>query len=142
MIDVGAKPSTERVAVAKGSIEMSPSTFEKVLKGEIKKGDVLAVAQLAGIMGAKRCPDLIPLCHPIQIDGVEVRFEMDEGRSEITVYTEVKSTSKTGVEMEALVGCATALLAIYDMCKSLERGMKIEVQLVEKRGGRSGRWKL
>ena len=142
MVDVGGKPSTQRVALAKGTIVMSPAALARVVEGTVEKGDVLTVAQVAGIMGAKRTPELLPLCHLLPgIEGVEIRLEVDEGNGEITVLAEVKSTGKTGVEMEALVACSTALLAIYDMCKSLDRGMTIkEIQLLEKRGGRSGRW--
>jgi len=142
MVDVGGKPSTQRVALAKGTIVMSPAALARVVEGSVEKGDVPTVAQVAGIMGAKKTPELLPLCHPLPgIEGVEIRVEVDEGAGEITVLAEVKSTGKTGVEMEALVACCTALLAIYDMCKSLDRGMTIkEIQLLEKRGGRSGRW--
>lgn len=142
MIDVSGKAVTERVALAKGTIAMAPAALARVVEGTVEKGDVLTVAQVAGIMGAKRTPELLPLCHPLGgIEGVEIRFEIAEEAGEITVLAEVKSTGKTGVEMEALVACSTALLTIYDMCKSLDRGMTIkEIQLLEKRGGRSGRW--
>jgi len=142
MIDVSGKAVTERVALAKGTIVMSSSALARVVESTVEKGDVLTVAQVAGIMGVKKTPELLPLCHPLSgIEGVELRFEIEEDKGEITVFAEVKSTGKTGVEMEALVACSTALLAIYDMCKSLDRGMTIkEVQLLEKRGGRSGRW--
>ncbi len=142
MVDVGGKPSTQRVALAKGTIVMAPAALARVVEGTVEKGDVPAVAQVAGIMGAKKTPELLPLCHPLPgIEGVEIRLQVDEAQGEITVVAEVKSTGKTGVEMEALVACSTALLAIYDMCKSLDRGMTIkEIQLLEKRGGRSGRW--
>jgi len=146
MIDISEKPSTKRLAIASGSIAMSPSTLKKILAKEIEKGDVLHVAQIAGIMGAKQCANLIPLCHPIELDSVEINFNIEDedaeqGAARITVQTKVVSTGKTGVEMEALTATATALLTIYDMCKSYERGLKIcEIKLLEKRGGRSGRW--
>ncbi len=142
MIDVGHKPDTQRVAVACGVISMSMDTLKEVMAGNIKKGDVFSVAQTAGIMGAKKTPELIPLCHPISIDGVDIDFEIDENKGSIKVTSQVKSTGKTGVEMEALTACTTALLTIYDMCKSKDRGMEIEkVNLLEKRGGKSGTWK-
>jgi cyclic pyranopterin phosphate synthase len=140
MVDVGDKPSTERMALAMGRIALSPGVLREVLEGRIPKGDVLAVAQMAGIMGAKFTPQFIPLCHTLPgLEGVDIRFEAGEG--EILVYAEVRCTGKTGVEMEAMVACAAALLAIYDMCKSRDPGMVIkEVKLLEKTGGKSGRW--
>ncbi len=144
MVDVSQKQVTGRAAIAKGSIMMSAGTLGRISDKGIEKGDVLAAAQVAGIMGAKRCSTLIPLCHPLEIDAVEIGFDLEgrEGSGRITVLAEVKSTGKTGVEMEALTACMVALLTIYDMCKSLERGMEIgEIHLVEKRGGASGTWK-
>lgn len=144
MIDVSEKPSTKRVAKACGSIEMTPSTLKKILAKEIEKGDVLHVAQVAGILGAKQCANLIPLCHPIELGAVEIDFKIEDtgqGMGRIVVQAKVTSTGKTGVEMEALTATASALLTIYDMCKSYERGMRIsEIKLMEKQGGRSGRW--
>ncbi|MFQ6117681.1 MAG: cyclic pyranopterin monophosphate synthase MoaC [Candidatus Bipolaricaulia bacterium] len=144
MVDVSEKPVTERVAIAKGSIMMSTETLRQISDKKIKKGDVLTVAQVGGIMGAKWCSTLIPLCHPLEIDDVAIEFDLEErdGRGKVTVLAEVKSSGKTGVEMEALTACTIALLTIYDMCKSLERGMEIgEIYLVEKRGGESGTWR-
>ena len=139
MVDVGGKPETERTALAQGRIKMSRATLRKIIAGEVEKGDVLAVARVAAIMGAKRTADLLPLCHPLRIDAVDVEIELeDEG---IVVRVRVFSRERTGVEMEALSACSTALLTIYDMCKGLERGMEIrELKLLEKRGGRSGDW--
>lgn len=144
MIDVSEKPSTKRLAVALGSIEMSASTLHRILAKEIEKGDVLHVAQIAGILGAKQCANLIPLCHPLELDHVEVDFKIEDTEQDtarIVVQAKVTSTGKTGVEMEAMAAVASALLTIYDMCKSYERGMRIcEIKLLEKSGGRSGRW--
>lgn len=138
MIDVGEKPETERTALAQGRIEMSPATLKKILAGEVEKGDILAVARVAAIMGAKRTAELVPLCHPLRIDAVEVELEPETDG--ITVRTRVSARERTGVEMEALTACSAALLAIYDGCKALEREMEITVKLLEKRGGRSGAW--
>lgn len=142
MIDVGHKPNTNRVARASGNISTSVDTLKDVISGKMEKGDVLSVAQTAGIIGAKKTPSLIPLCHPISLDGVDVDFEIDQDKGRIKVIAEVKSTGKTGVEMEALTACSVALLTIYDMCKSKDKSMEIkEIHLLEKRGGTSGRWK-
>ncbi len=139
MVDVSAKPETKREAVAKGVVRMQASTLARIKKGQMAKGDVLAVAQLAGIMAAKQTPHLIPLCHPISIDEVRVEFKLDEKNSAVEVTTTVKSTGKTGVEMEALAATAVAALTIYDMAKAVDRGMKIEnIRLVKKSGGKSG----
>jgi len=140
MVDVGDKLPTKRTALAMGRIDVSPEVLRDVLEGRIGKGDVLAVAQVAGIMGAKLTPQLVPLCHTLPgLEGVDIRFEAGEG--EIVVYAEVRCTGKTGVEMEAMVACTVALLAIYDMCKSRNPGMMIkEIKLLEKTGGKSGRW--
>ena len=139
MVDVTGKPDTVREAVAKGMVRMQASTFQLIKKGGTAKGDVLAVAQLAGIMAAKRTPDLIPLCHPILIGDVKVEFSLDEANSTIEITATVESTGKTGVEMEALTATAVAALTIYDMCKAVDRGMKIEnIRLVRKSGGKSG----
>jgi cyclic pyranopterin phosphate synthase len=139
MVDVTAKADTDRVAVAKGVVKMQPATFQAIMRGGTAKGDVLAVAQLAGIMAAKRTPDLIPLCHPILIGSVNIEFSPDEASSTIEIAATVESTGKTGVEMEALTAAAVAALTIYDMCKAVDRGMKIEnVRLVKKSGGKSG----
>jgi len=140
MVDVGDKPPTKRVALAMGRIELPPEVLRDVLAGRIPKGDVLAVAQVAGIMGAKLTPQLVPLCHPLPgLEGVDIRLEAGEG--EIIVYAEVRCTGKTGVEMEAMTACAAALLAVYDMCKSRAPGAAIrEIVLLAKEGGKSGRW--
>jgi cyclic pyranopterin phosphate synthase len=138
MVDVGGKPDTVRRAVAKGTVKMQPSTFQLIMQGGVAKGDVLAVAQLAGTMAAKRTPDLIPLCHPILIDNIAVEFSPDEKAGIINITATVKSSSKTGVEMEALTAVAVTALTIYDMCKAVDRGMKIEnIRLVKKSGGKS-----
>jgi cyclic pyranopterin monophosphate synthase len=142
MVDVGAKAPTERSATAKGRVVMAPATLARIQAGGIKKGDVLSVAQLAGIMGAKRTPDLIPLCHPLGLTAVEVGLEClpEEGAVEITATCKV--TGATGVEMEALTAVATAALTVYDMCKAVDRAMRItDVRLVHKSGGRSGEYR-
>lgn len=143
MVDVGGKADSVRQAVAKGIVRMQPSTFDLIKSGGTAKGDVLSVAQLAGTMAAKRTPDLIPLCHPILIDNVDIAFSPDEKNSTIEITATVKSSGKTGVEMEALTATAVAALTIYDMCKAVDRGMKIEnIRLVSKSGGKSGNIKL
>jgi len=139
MVDVTGKPDTIREAVAKGVVRMQAATFQLIRQGGTAKGDVLAVAQLAGIMAAKKTPDLIPLCHPILIGDVKVEFSPDEANSTIEITATATSTGKTGVEMEALTATAVAALTIYDMCKAVDRGMKIEnIRLVRKSGGKSG----
>jgi cyclic pyranopterin phosphate synthase len=139
MVDVTPKPDTDREAIARGMVRMQPSTFKLIQHGSIAKGDVLTTAQLAGIMGAKRTPDLIPLCHPILIGSVSIEFRPDEIQSLIEITATVASTGKTGVEMEALTAVSVAALTIYDMCKAVDRGMKIEnIRLVKKSGGKSG----
>lgn len=139
MVDVGTKPDTERQATARGEVNMQPATFDLIKKGKAAKGDVLAVAQLAGIMAAKRTHDLIPLCHPILIDEVKIEFSLDEEKSVVSITTTVKSTGKTGAEMEALTATSITALTIYDMCKAVDRGIRIEnVRLVSKSGGKSG----
>ncbi|GAG33098.1 unnamed protein product [marine sediment metagenome] len=139
MVDVGGKAATARQAVARGLVRMQPETLKLIQGGGTAKGDVLAVAQLAGTMAAKRTPDLIPLCHPILIDQIEVEFSPDAPTSTIGITATVKSSGKTGVEMEALTAVAVAALTIYDMCKAVDRGLKIEgIRLVKKSGGKSG----
>ena len=139
MVDVTAKADTARVAVARGSVRMQPATFKLIKSGGTAKGDVLSVAKLAGIMAAKRTPDLIPLCHPLLISNVSIDFTLDEANSIIEITATVESTGKTGVEMEALTATAVTALTIYDMCKAVDRGMKIEsIRLVRKSGGKSG----
>jgi cyclic pyranopterin phosphate synthase len=143
MVDVGGKADTIRQAVAKGIVRMQPSTFQLIQGGGMAKGDVLSVAQLAGTMAAKRTSDLIPLCHPILLDNIDVEFSPDEKTSTIEITATVKSSGKTGVEMEALTATAVAALTIYDMCKAVDRGMKIDnIRLVKKSGGKSGRIEL
>ena len=140
MIDVGSKEKTERVAVARGVVTMAPATAGIVRRGESEKGDVLAAARLAGVMAAKKTPDLVPLCHPIALSGVEVEARIRRGGVEVTAT--VRTVDRTGVEMEALAAVAAACLTIYDMLKRYERGMRIEsLELVEKKGGRSGHWR-
>jgi cyclic pyranopterin phosphate synthase len=139
MVDISGKPDTQRQAVAKGMVRMKAATLERIKKGEMAKGDVLGVAQLAGIMAAKQTPHLIPLCHPLLIGEVKVEFNLDEVSSVVEITATVKSAGKTGVEMEALTATAVAALTIYDMCKAVDRGMKIEnIRLVKKSGGKSG----
>ena len=141
MVDVGDKDVTERVAVASAIVSMLPETLALVLNGEAKKGDVLAVARVAGIQAAKKCSELIPLCHPLALTAVEVNFECDEANSQICVSTKCKVVAKTGVEMEALTAVSIAALTIYDMCKAVDRGMVIsEIALDSKSGGKSGDW--
>jgi cyclic pyranopterin phosphate synthase len=139
MVDVGAKPKTERVAVATARVRMKPATVRRIVQGTLEKGDVLAAAQLAGVMAAKRTPDIVPLCHPIALSGVEV--EVWTRGAGVDVRTEVKTVDRTGVEMEALTAAAAAALTVYDMCKSIDRGMVVEsLQLEHKSGGRTGTW--
>ena len=139
MVDVGGKPRTERVAVATARLRMKPATVRRIVQGKVEKGDVLAAAQLAGVMAAKRTPDLVPLCHPIALSGVEVEVWTRGGG--VDVRTEVRTVDRTGVEMEALTAAAAAALTVYDMCKSVDRGMVLEtLQLEHKAGGQSGTW--
>lgn len=139
MVDVGAKPETERVAVARGEVRLSPETLSVVREGRAAKGDVLAVARVAGIMAAKKTPELIPLCHTIMLTSVKVEFELKEWG--IEVEARAKTTGPTGVEMEALTAVSVAALTIYDMLKAIERGASIQnVRLVRKEGGKSGTW--
>jgi cyclic pyranopterin phosphate synthase len=141
MVDVGAKASTHRVAVATGRIRMQPETLALIRSGHAKKGDVLGVARLAGIMGAKRTSDLIPLCHPIPLTRVAVSFEVIDASNEVSCTATAETVGPTGVEMEALTAVQVALLTIYDMCKAADRGMVMhEIRLLEKHGGKSGRW--
>lgn len=138
MVDVSDKGETSRVAIARGKIEMQPETLERIRQGQIAKGDVLAVAQVAGIMAAKQTSSLIPMCHPIGITGAELNFEMVPP-STIEIEATVKVTGKTGVEMEALTAVSVAALTIYDMCKAIDKRMMIsEIRLMEKMGGKSG----
>ncbi|MGH2340754.1 cyclic pyranopterin monophosphate synthase MoaC [Segnochrobactraceae bacterium EtOH-i3] len=142
MVDVGAKDVTARVALAEGSVTMAPETLAAILAGNAAKGDVIATARIAGIMGAKRTHELIPLCHPLPISGVSVDIDADPDLPGLRVAARVKVTGRTGVEMEALTAVSVACLTIYDMAKALDRGMVIgNIGLVEKSGGRSGDWR-
>jgi cyclic pyranopterin monophosphate synthase len=139
MVDVGGKPDTKRVAIARGEVHLSPATLERLRAGAMPKGDVLAVARVAGIMAAKKTPDLIPLCHPITTTSAQVDFTFEEWG--IGIEARVETVGATGVEMEALTAVAVAGLTIYDMVKAVERGARIErVRLVRKEGGKSGTW--
>ena len=139
MVDVTEKPDTQREAIAKGRVRMQASTFDLLREGAMAKGDVLAVAQLAGIMAAKQTAQIIPLCHPIPVGNIEVEFSLDEKNSVVEITTTVKSIGKTGVEMEALTATAVTALTIYDMCKAVDRGIQIEnIRLIRKSGGKSG----
>ena len=139
MVDVTGKAETVREAAAKCVVHMKPETFQLIKQGKVAKGDVLTVAQLAGIMGAKQTPYLIPLCHPLLIGEVKVEFTLDETQSLINIAASVKLSGKTGAEMEALTAAAIAALTIYDMCKAVDRGMKItDLRMVRKSGGKSG----
>jgi cyclic pyranopterin phosphate synthase len=142
MVDVGGKASTRRVAVASGRIAMRPATLALIREGSASKGDVLGVARIAGIQGAKKTSELVPLCHPLALSRVAVDFALDEAASAVTCTATAETVGPTGVEMEALTAVQVALLTIYDMCKAVDRGMVIEgVRLLEKRGGKSGEWK-
>lgn len=139
MVEVGHKPDTDRYALAKGEIRMLPATLDLIRKGEMKKGDVLTVAKIAGVMAAKRTAELIPLCHPIPLTQVEIEFELDEDLPGIRIRAAAHTVGKTGVEMEALTAVSVAALTIYDMAKAVEKSMHIQnIRLVEKKGGLSG----
>lgn len=141
MVEVGDKNDTKRVAVARGTIKMNDKTVEMIIEGQMKKGDVLSVAQIAGIMGAKRTSEAIPMCHNIFITGVDIEFEIDEENNAIHIESKVKTVGKTGVEMEALNAVSTAALTIYDMCKAVDKDMVIEnIRLVKKTGGKTGEY--
>jgi cyclic pyranopterin phosphate synthase len=139
MVDVSAKPATERSATAKGSVLMQPETLALIRAGGVKKGDVLSVARLAGIMGAKRTPDLIPLCHPLALSSVAVDLTIAAEREAVDIVATCKLVGRTGVEMEALTAVAIAALTVYDMCKAVDRAMRIvDIRLTHKSGGKSG----
>ena len=141
MVDVGAKAETQRRARAMGSIYMQPDTLRLIQEGDAKKGDVLGIARIAAIQGSKKTAELIPLCHPISLTKVSVEFEIDEDVSEIHCTVTAETYGRTGVEMEALTAVSIALLTIYDMCKSVDRGMTLgAIRLIEKDGGKSGHW--
>lgn len=142
MVDVSDKDITERTATATGSVIMEPETIRKIMEGGVKKGDVLSVARLAGIMGAKRTPDLIPLCHPLALTSVKVDLMVDEARNAVDITATCKLKGRTGVEMEALTAVSVAALTVYDMCKAVDRSMRItEVRLMHKAGGKSGEYR-
>ena len=139
MVDVSDKAESERVATAKGSVIMQPATLALIKEGGVKKGDVLSIARLAGIMGAKKTPELIPLCHPLALTSVQVDLTLDEARNAVDITATCKLTGKTGVEMEALTAVSVAALTVYDMCKAVDKGMQIvDIRLTHKSGGKSG----
>jgi cyclic pyranopterin phosphate synthase len=144
MVDVSAKPSTERVATAEACVRLTPETLLKIQQGNIAKGNVLSVAQVAGVMGAKRTPDLIPMCHPVLLSSVDIDFQENShpdshGLCAITIRATAKTTGPTGVEMEAMTAVCVAALTIYDMCKAVDKGMRVtDVSLLSKSGGKSG----
>jgi len=139
MVDVGNKEDTQRVAIAEGTVLMQPETLNMIKDNKIAKGDVLGVAQVSGIMAAKKTSEIIPMCHPLMLSGVEINFTINENENKIIIQSKVKTVGKTGVEMEALTAVAAAGLTIYDMCKAVDRGMAIEsIYLLEKSGGKSG----
>lgn len=141
MVDVSDKDVTERLATAGGRVHMLPETLAAIRDGQVKKGDVLTVAQLAGIMAAKRTPDLIPLCHPLALTSVKVFLELNETENCVEISATCKLKGRTGVEMEALTAVSAAALTVYDMCKAVDRGMRIEdIRLLEKAGGKSGHY--
>lgn len=142
MVDVGDKPVTRRIAIAAGTISMQPETLDLILQGKHKKGDVLGIARVAGIMAAKKTAELIPLCHPLAITHIDIELEPRENDNAIDCRVTAETRDQTGVEMEALTAVQVTLLTIYDMCKSVDRGMTIDnVRLLEKSGGKSGHWK-
>ena len=141
MVDVAAKPATRRRAVAEGRIRMQPATWALIAQGTARKGDVLGIARIAGIMAAKKTSELVPLCHPLALTHVAVAFTPDEASASIVCQVTAETTGPTGVEMEALAAVQIALLTIYDMCKAVDRGMVMEgIRLLEKQGGKSGEW--
>lgn len=142
LVDISGKKATKRVAVAEGWIDLPDAIFETVARGAVKKGDPFSIAELAGIMGAKKAPDIIPLCHNIRIDSVSVRCGLDADSRAVRITCEVSASELTGVEMEALAGAATAALCFYDMCKGIDKGMVIrDIRLLSKTGGKSGDWR-
>ena len=141
MVDVGEKPISQRVAVAAGRVLVNEETFALILSGGMKKGDVLTVAQIAGVMGAKRTPDLIPMCHPILMDGIDLELYLDESRLSVEIRASVSCGGRTGVEMEALTAVSTAALTVYDMCKAVQKDMVItDIRLLSKTGGVHGEY--
>lgn len=141
MVDVGNKDITQRTATAEATIDLKPETLTLIMEGGHKKGDVFAVARIAGIQAAKKCSDLIPLCHPLMLSSVKVELRADEQNSQVLVQATCKLAGQTGVEMEALTAASVAALTVYDMCKAVDRGMVIKsIRLLEKAGGKSGSW--
>lgn len=141
MVEVGYKDDTKREAIAKGTIKMNPVTLKMIVEGQMKKGDVLSVAQVAGIMGAKKTSEIIPMCHNIFITGADIKFQIDEENNAIHIEADVRTVGKTGIEMEALNAVSTAALTIYDMCKAIDKDMVIEnIRLMKKTGGKSGEY--
>lgn len=141
MVNVGAKEETERRATAKASVYLNAETYRRIMDGTVKKGDVLAVSQIAGITGAKKTSDLIPMCHPLLLTGVDIDFETDDAACRIDILATVRCFGKTGVEMEALTAVSAAALTIYDMCKAIQRDIRVsDIHLVEKVGGKSGHY--
>lgn len=141
MVDVGDKDVSQRVAIATATLQMQPETLRLLREGGHKKGDVIAVARVAGIQAAKKCSDLIPLCHPLMLNSVDVNFDLNAGSDRVDIQASCKVDGKTGVEMEALTAVSVAALTIYDMCKAVDRGMEISrIGLIEKQGGKSGHW--
>ncbi len=142
MVDVDEKPITTRIAVARGEISMKPETLAMVIDRGLAKGDVLGVAQVAGVMGAKKTPDIIPMCHPLLLTGIDISFQINEAESKIEIHAEVKNSGQTGVEMEALTAVSVSALTIYDMCKAVDKDMVIsDICLVSKVGGKSGEYR-
>lgn len=141
MVEVGDKDNTKREAIAKGTIKMNPLTLKMIVEGQMKKGDVLSVAQVAGIMGAKKTSEIIPMCHNIFITGADIKFEIDEANNAVHIEAKAKTIGKTGIEMEALSAVSITALTIYDMCKAVDKDMVIEnIRLVKKTGGKSGEY--
>jgi cyclic pyranopterin phosphate synthase len=141
MVDVSDKGVSAREAIAAGAVEMQPETLRMIREGRHAKGDVLAVAQVAGVMGAKRTADLVPMCHPLGLDSVDLGFTLDEGVSRVNITATARTTARTGVEMEALTAVTIAALTIYDMCKAVDRAMTLsDIRLLRKSGGKSGTW--
>ena len=139
MVDVGEKPPTRRTAVAGARVLVSPETFALIRSGGMKKGDVLTVAQIAGVMGAKRTPELIPMCHPVLVDGIDLDLSLDERRCSVEIRASVSCDGRTGVEMEALTAASVAALTVYDMCKAVQKDMVItDIRLIDKTGGVHG----
>lgn len=141
MVDVGQKQESHRIAIAKGHIRLQAATLQIVSEGSAKKGDVIGIARIAAIMAAKRCSDLIPLCHPLPLTRIAVDFQIDSDKNQITCIAQVETVGKTGVEMEALTAVQIGLLTIYDMCKAVDKRMVIsDTRIIEKQGGKSGNW--